>query len=76
MVCPTPLAPLLQAFWLEHPSLESRRRHSRYGSLHTELCGLVIGKIAMSFLTHLAFSGMLLLALWAGFWSHQREGAR
>lgn len=26
----------------------------------------------MSFLTHAAFSVMMLLALWAGIWSHQR----
>jgi hypothetical protein len=28
----------------------------------------------MSFLTHVAFSVMMLLALWAGIWSHQRVG--
>jgi hypothetical protein len=28
--------------------------------------------VHMSFLTHLAFSVMMLLALWAGIWSHQR----
>jgi hypothetical protein len=26
----------------------------------------------MSFLTHAAFSIMMLLALWAGIWSHER----
>jgi hypothetical protein len=33
-------------------------------------------KTAMSFLTHSAFSVMLLLALLAGFWGHQRTAQR
>jgi hypothetical protein len=30
------------------------------------------GVTPMSFLTHAAFSIMMLLALWAGIWSHER----
>ncbi|HEY2411106.1 MAG TPA: hypothetical protein VGI40_02630 [Pirellulaceae bacterium] len=33
-------------------------------------------KISMSFITHSAFSVMLLLALLAGFWGHQRTVQR
>jgi hypothetical protein len=67
----------LPAVWLEQPHLGGCRLDARSRTHHAaELRCLNVrssqGGDGMSFLTHFAFSAMLLLALWAGFWSHQR----
>jgi hypothetical protein len=63
----------------------ARIRHADAGMRCTDLAAFVAGlagadrrkrQTAMSFLTHTAFSVMLLLALLAGFWGHQRTVQR